>query len=93
MLGQSKISSFFTTETMKRRSEDSPNSQPSKSMKTDHNSNTEGFRLSPEQRSAIEEKRQAALLRLASKTGTNGMGQSWKKALELEFGKDYFKKV
>ena len=91
MLGQSKISSFFTTETTKRRSEDLPVSPPSKSMKIDQSG--AGSRLSPEQKSAIEEKRKAALSRLASKTGPNGMGQSWKKALEPEFSKDYFKKV
>ena len=86
MLGQSKISNFFTPQTMKRTLED-PQSPPSKAMKT------EGSSLSPEQKAAIEEKRQAAIAKLASKTAPTGMGQSWKKALEPEFTKDYFKKV
>jgi hypothetical protein len=59
-------------------------SPPSKAMKTD------GSSLSPEQEAAIEKKRQAALARRAA---PSGMGQSWKKALEPEFNKDYFKKV
>jgi hypothetical protein len=89
MLGQSKISSFFKSQPMKRPLEDqqSCQSSPSKAMKTD------GSSLSPEQKAAIQEKRQTALAKLASKTVPCGMGQSWKKALEPEFSKDYFKKV
>ena len=90
MLGQSKISSFFKTQPMKRPLEDPQSCQsspPSKAMKTD------GSSLSPEQKAAIQEKRQTALAKLASKTAPCGMGQSWKKALEPEFSKDYFKKV
>ena len=87
MLGQSKISKFFTSQPMKRSLEvleGHQSSPPSKAMKTD------GCSLSPEQKAAIEKKRQAALARLAA---PSGMGQSWKKALEPEFNKDYFKKV
>lgn len=89
MLGQSKISSFFKSQPMKRPLEDqqSCQSSPSKAMKTD------GSSLSPEQKAAIQEKRQTALAKLASKTVPCGMGQSWKKALEPEFSKDYFKKL
>lgn len=71
---------------MKRKLQEQHSPQPSsKAMKTGD--------LSPEQKATIEEKRQAALARLASKNAPSGMGESWKKALEAEFTKDYFKKV
>ena len=87
MLGQSKISSFFTSQPVKRRIEDNKTSPPAKALKTENSS------LSPEQKQAIEEKRMAALAKLANKVGPNNMGLSWKKALAVEFNKDYFKKV
>jgi hypothetical protein len=84
MLGQSKISSFFKSQPMKRSLEGVQYSPPSKAMKTD------GCSLSPEQKAKMEKNKQAALAKLAA---PSGMGQSWKKALEPEFSKDYFKKV
>ena len=88
MLGQSKISSFFTSEPVKRRIEDTDKtSPPAKALKTEDSS------LSPEQKQSIEVKRMTALAKLANKVGPNNMGLSWKKALAVEFNKDYFKKV
>lgn len=87
MLGQSKISSFFTSQPMKRSLEDNNTSPPAKALKTEKSS------LSPEQKQAIEEKRMVALAKLANKVAPNNMGLSWKKALASEFKKEYFKKV
>lgn len=87
MIGQSKISSFFKTQPMKRSLEneqsDEKSSPPSKAMKST---------LSPEQKAAIEVNRQAALTKLGGRYAS-GMGQSWKKALEPEFTKEYFRNV
>ena len=70
---------------MKRTLENS-DSPPAKALKTE-------ISLSPEQKEAIEEKRMAALAKLASKASPTNMGSSWKTALAAEFNKDYFKKV
>lgn len=86
MLGQSKISNFFTTQPMKRTLQNNNDSPPTKVLKTD-------ISLSPEQKEAIEAKRMAALAKLASKVAPSHMGLSWKKALTAEFNKDYFKKL
>lgn len=70
---------------MKRTLENS-DSPPAKALKTE-------ISLSPEQKEAIEEKRMAALAKLASKASPTNMGSSWKTALAAEFNKDYFKKL
>lgn len=73
---------------MKRRIEDTDKtSPPAKALKTEDSS------LSPEQKQSIEVKRMTALAKLANKVGPNNMGLSWKKALAVEFNKDYFKKL
>ncbi|XP_028391306.1 uncharacterized protein LOC114516123 [Dendronephthya gigantea] len=86
MLGQSRISRFFVKQPMKRKLEDQQSPpRSSKAMKTGD--------LSPEQKASIEEKRLQALAKFASKSAPSGMGESWRKALEAEFTKDYFKKL
>lgn len=50
--------------------------------------------LSPEQLERINKNKKAALERLSEhKTAPDGIGESWKKALSAEFGKNYFKSV
>jgi hypothetical protein len=59
-----------------------------------------GLSLTPEQKSQIEAKQNAARAKLQEKTITNGpdsivkdIGASWHKALSAEFTKPYFKEV
>lgn len=50
--------------------------------------------LSPEQLERISRNKKAALERLAAHhPAPDGIGESWKKALNAEFGKNYFKSV
>lgn len=50
--------------------------------------------LSPEQLERISRNKKAALERLAAhQAAPDGIGESWKKALTAEFGKNYFKSV
>ncbi|XP_077062778.1 uracil-DNA glycosylase isoform X2 [Siphateles boraxobius] len=50
--------------------------------------------LSPEQLERISKNKKAALERLSEhKTAPDGIGESWKKALSAEFGKNYFKSL
>ncbi|KAI0242145.1 Uracil-DNA glycosylase [Lamellibrachia satsuma] len=107
MLGQAKISSFFTTAIGKRNQDDNKNtdaqqlSPPPKkgkiespiSAKDDHH---QVVPLSPEQQSNIEKKRLNAKLNLIERQ-TSGvvvnLGPTWLKALEAEFSKPYFQKL
>lgn len=49
--------------------------------------------LSPEQLDRIARNKQAAQERLAAHSAPEGMGESWRRALQKEFTKDYFKGV
>uniref|UniRef100_A0A8C2G5U2 Uracil-DNA glycosylase n=1 Tax=Cyprinus carpio TaxID=7962 RepID=A0A8C2G5U2_CYPCA len=63
-----------------------------KKLKLERNDVTSSLSLSPEQLERISKNKKAALERLAANQAEpNGIGESWKKALNAEFGKPYFK--
>uniref|UniRef100_A0A8C1N0S0 Uracil-DNA glycosylase n=1 Tax=Cyprinus carpio TaxID=7962 RepID=A0A8C1N0S0_CYPCA len=63
-----------------------------KKLKLERNDLTSSLSLSPEQLERISKNKKAALERLAANQAEpNGIGESWKKALNAEFGKPYFK--
>lgn len=101
MLGQKKISAFFSTPSAKRSADDAEaneKSPPRKLHKVDTNSpesnnNSQELSLSPEQKATIAKNREAAKIKLLSKKGPQNFGLSWKKALTAEFDKEYFQKV
>lgn len=65
-----------------------------KKLKLERNDLTSSLSLSPEQLERISKNKKAALERLAANQAEpNGIGESWKKALNAEFGKPYFKLV
>lgn len=49
--------------------------------------------LSPEQLERIARNKAAALERLSSRRGPEGVGESWRRALGAEFNKQYFTSV
>lgn len=49
--------------------------------------------LSPERLDKIEKNKRAALERLAAHNAPDGFGESWRKELNAEFGKPYFKRL
>ncbi len=64
-----------------------------KKQKLEPDDVTSSLSLSPEQLERISKKK-AALERLAANQAVpNGFGESWKKSLNAEFGKPYFKSV
>lgn len=100
MLGQSKISSFFSTPNMKRTAKEAEvdENPPSKISRPDSDTTTvnspeEKQSLSPEQKEMIDKKRKDAQKKLLSKKGPQNFGLTWKIALSAEFEKEYFKKV
>lgn len=99
MLGQKKISAFFSSPSTKRSTDDTEsdiNSPPRKLHKVDTNSpesNNNKQALSPEQKAIIAKNREAAKEKLLSRKGPQYFGLSWKKALAAEFDKGYFQKV
>ena len=92
---QKPISSFFQKST--KRNSSNMASPPAKIAKTDSGDgkeNTATSPLSPEQKKRMEENRLKAQEKLLEKTTQEfAIGQSWKKALEPEFSKEYFIKV
>uniref|UniRef100_A0A8C1XC04 Uracil-DNA glycosylase n=1 Tax=Cyprinus carpio TaxID=7962 RepID=A0A8C1XC04_CYPCA len=63
-----------------------------KKLKLERNDVTSSLSLSPEQLERISKNKKAALERFAANQAEpNGIGESWKKALNAEFGKPYFK--
>jgi len=91
---QKSISSFFQKST--KRSSSNMSSPPAKIAKrNDEKENaTTTSPLSPEQKRKMEENRVKAQEKLLEKTTQEfDIGQSWKKALEPEFSKEYFGKL
>lgn len=105
MIGQSKISSFFSP-SQKRKCSDEQNTPPAKKQILDETSPEQktqqmtqcsspanDVQLSPEQQKRMEENRFKAKAKLYEKQ-THGLlvnfGQSWFRALEPEFAKPYF---
>uniref|UniRef100_A0A671T7C1 Uracil-DNA glycosylase n=1 Tax=Sinocyclocheilus anshuiensis TaxID=1608454 RepID=A0A671T7C1_9TELE len=65
-----------------------------KKRKLERDDVTSSLSLSPEQVERISKNKKAALERLAANQAVpNGIGESWKKALNAEFGKPYFKSL
>lgn len=65
-----------------------------KKQKLERDDVTSPLSLSPEQLDRISKNKKAALERLsANQTVPSGIGESWKKALNAEFGKPYFRSV
>ena len=103
MQNQRKISSFFSPSGTKRSAEDagvSSDSPQSKTSKTDENANSPGANskrpvsnLSPEQKARMEANREEAQNKLLANKSPQFFGSSWKKALGVEFTKEYFVKV
>uniref|UniRef100_A0A671TB71 Uracil-DNA glycosylase n=1 Tax=Sinocyclocheilus anshuiensis TaxID=1608454 RepID=A0A671TB71_9TELE len=88
MIGQKSITSFFSPMT-KKRNLDEIHTCPG-----DRDDVTSSLSLSPEQVERISKNKKAALERLAANQAVpNGIGESWKKALNAEFGKPYFKSL
>ncbi|XP_063050145.1 uracil-DNA glycosylase-like [Engraulis encrasicolus] len=101
MIGQKSIRNFFPPADNKKRvakevKDDAEDAKENvnKKMKTE---NTETVSvipsppLSPEQLDRIARNKQAAQERLAAHSAPEGMGESWRRALQKEFTKDYFK--
>lgn len=61
-----------------------------KKQKLERDDVTSSLSLSPEQLERLSKNKKAALERLAA---PSGFGESWKKALNAEVGKPYFKSV
>ncbi|XP_058631434.1 uracil DNA glycosylase a isoform X1 [Onychostoma macrolepis] len=65
-----------------------------KKQKLERDDDTSSLSLSPVQLERISKNKKAALERLAAHQAVpNGIGESWKKALNAEFGKPYFKSL
>ncbi|XP_050964876.1 uracil DNA glycosylase a isoform X1 [Labeo rohita] len=65
-----------------------------KKQKLERDDVTSPLSLSPEQLDRISKNKKAALERLsANQTVPSGIGESWKKALNAEFGKPYFRSL
>ncbi|XP_016339696.1 uracil-DNA glycosylase-like isoform X2 [Sinocyclocheilus anshuiensis] len=99
MIGQKSITSFFSPMT-KKRNLDEIHTCPGdardhgKKRKLERDDVTSSLSLSPEQVERISKNKKAALERLAANQAVpNGIGESWKKALNAEFGKPYFKSL
>ena len=90
---QRNIATFFNKTA--KRSSNNDNSTPAKHVKTNDDAENDKMSssLSPEQKQRMESKKQEALLKLNVNLQDIDMGVSWKKALENEFSKPYFKKV
>ncbi|XP_078668795.1 uracil-DNA glycosylase-like [Branchiostoma floridae x Branchiostoma belcheri] len=104
MIGQKKISSFFSPQPAKKRPADGENGgnspdgkvTPVKKLKADDSPTTSppgNNGLSPEQRARMEEKRKEALGKLANKNCPADMGETWRRALAQQFSKPYWLKL
>uniref|UniRef100_A0A8C2G6U0 Uracil-DNA glycosylase n=1 Tax=Cyprinus carpio TaxID=7962 RepID=A0A8C2G6U0_CYPCA len=97
MIGQKSITSFFSPISKKRNLDEiltcpGDARDHEKKLKLERNDVTSSLSLSPEQLERISKNKKAALERLAANQAEpNGIGESWKKALNAEFGKPYFK--
>ncbi|KTG31221.1 hypothetical protein cypCar_00040718 [Cyprinus carpio] len=97
MIGQKSITSFFSPISKKRNLDEiltcpGDARDHEKKLKLERNDLTSSLSLSPEQLERISKNKKAALERLAANQAEpNGIGESWKKALNAEFGKPYFK--
>ncbi|XP_067657292.1 uracil-DNA glycosylase-like [Haliotis asinina] len=100
MIGQAKISSFFSPKNTKRPADTvADQNTPPKKTKPDRAPAEEkeaspcSQTLSPEQRKKIEENRITALSKIHAKKSSGlvvNVGKTWLKALEPEFSKSYF---
>ncbi|XP_054765443.2 uracil-DNA glycosylase-like isoform X1 [Lytechinus pictus] len=104
MIGQSKISAFFSPKQVKRPLSSVENTQSPSPKKAKDANNGKPSGLSPEQKQRMEEKKKEALEKLKMKkteispingvkNGPEGIGASWAKALSSEFSKPYFIKL
>ncbi|XP_048045666.1 uracil DNA glycosylase a isoform X2 [Megalobrama amblycephala] len=92
MIGQKSIKSFFSPAAKKRNLDEILSGDDGKKQKLE--SDTFSPSLSPEQLERISRNKKAALERLAAhQPAPDGIGESWKKALNAEFGKNYFKSL
>lgn len=88
MLGRAAKRSWNSTKYIKI----SPQGKKQKLESEDFTSSSSS--LSPEQLERINKNKKAALERLSAlQTAPDGFGESWRKALSAEFGKNYFKSV
>ncbi|XP_028851733.1 uracil-DNA glycosylase isoform X2 [Denticeps clupeoides] len=89
MIGQKTIKSFFPPVDKKRnieeRNEKEAGHENVKRLKPDGAGG-----LSPEQLERVARNKQAALERRAGHCAPGGVGESWRRALSSEFGKQYF---
>ncbi|XP_016099953.1 uracil-DNA glycosylase [Sinocyclocheilus grahami] len=99
MIGQKSITSFFSPMTKKRHLDEihtcpGDARDHGKKRKLERDDVASSLSLSPEQVERISKNKKAALERLAANQAVpNGIGESWKKALNAEFGKPYFKSL
>ncbi|XP_072177327.1 uracil-DNA glycosylase-like [Diadema setosum] len=102
MLGQAKISAFFSPVQAKRPLSNICNVKtPSpKKIKDDSNASPSSCNLSPEQKERMLKKREEAIMKLKAKenlpsikNAPEGFSHSWAKALSAEFSKPYFIKL
>ncbi|KAI1900996.1 hypothetical protein AGOR_G00055590 [Albula goreensis] len=102
MIGQKTIHSFFSPVAKKRPLEENhsankeapkDNVSPVKKQKPTNNEALTINALSPEQLDRIAKNKRAALERLAVHNAPDGFGESWRKGLNAEFGKPYFKRL
>eukprot|EP00058_Branchiostoma_floridae_P023471 XP_002608961.1 hypothetical protein BRAFLDRAFT_287104 [Branchiostoma floridae] len=103
MIGQKKISSFFSPQQAKKRPTDgeqggtSPDGKatPVKKLKADDSPTSPPTNngLSPEQRARMEEKKKEAQVKLANRNYPAEMGETWRRALDQQFSKPYWLKL
>ncbi|XP_043094961.1 uracil DNA glycosylase a isoform X2 [Puntigrus tetrazona] len=99
MIGQKSITSFFSPKSKKRNSDEiltcpGDAKDHEKKQKLESDGVTSSPSLSPEQLERISNNKKAALKRLAANQAEpNRIGESWREALNAEFGKPYFKSL
>ncbi|XP_051545972.1 uracil-DNA glycosylase-like [Myxocyprinus asiaticus] len=97
MIGQKSIKSFFSPTSKKRNQDEitSCHGDDAKRQKLESSDFTCSPSLTPEQLERIAKNKAAALERLAAahQTCPDGFGESWRSALNTEFGKAYFKSL
>ncbi|XP_057214193.1 uracil DNA glycosylase a isoform X2 [Triplophysa rosa] len=99
MIGQKSITSFFSPTSKKRNLEElntfnDDAKDDAKKQKKESSDVISSPSPSPEQLERIAKNKAAALVRLNSHQHVpDGIGESWKKALNREFGKEYFKSL
>ena len=92
MAVQQGITSFFSPSSAKRSARDAGLSISPPQNKSSRNDAVIS-NLSPEQKERMEQKRAEAEKKLLDRKVPPYFGESWKRALAAEFGKEYFKKV